>query len=233
MQASETPIIVFQMGKVGSTAVVEGLKAHAPNDVFHIHRMNPDRRAPRGRGELRDKEYLGSALFHHVFVQKRKALVVMIVRDPIARNLSAYFHHDATEPTVEGFVNGYNHGVPEKWFDYQMLPATGIDVFNYPFDHERGWMVIEHPQWPVLVLRAETPDDTRAAALAEFTGFPITTLPAKNTAADRGYSDAYTDFKRHLELPEAFVDRLLSMRYVRHFYSDVERDEFRDRWTAT
>lgn len=36
------PVIVYQMGKVGSRSITDSLKSCDVHPVFHIHRMNPE-----------------------------------------------------------------------------------------------------------------------------------------------------------------------------------------------
>ena len=38
---SMAPIIVYQMGKVGSSSIRDSLKSSGVHPVFHVHRMNP------------------------------------------------------------------------------------------------------------------------------------------------------------------------------------------------
>lgn len=162
----------------------------------------------------RKVDFTGLALFHHVIVPQRPARVVTIVREPIARNLSAYFHRPRKEPSVKGFTEGYAQQIPLEWFDVQFRPSLGVDVYEHPFDHEKGWTVIDHPHWPILILRVEAPDHVKSYALTEFTGVRVDSVAHVNEGADKAYADTYRRFKDDVVLPTDFVDRMLESKYA-------------------
>jgi hypothetical protein len=99
------PLVVFQMGKVGSSSVVATLREHASGyEVFQIHGLT--------RRWLREVEgqYRHASRAHHRAVLDRHVLesryllerlerapsserwkVISLVRDPVARNVSSFF----------------------------------------------------------------------------------------------------------------------------------------------
>ena len=135
---SHIPIVVYQMGKVGSSSVTESLKLAGVNHVFHVHRMNPDN-IQRVRKEYLDNnqrpldEKVGERLCRSIVERRRKAKFITLVREPISRNISAFFQNfmrftgaeyddaDYTiEELVEIFIRDYKHSVPSTWFDVDM-----------------------------------------------------------------------------------------------------------------
>ena len=114
------PIIVYQMGKVGSETVVRSLRAHPDTRVrgaLHVHFLDPAR--------LQDEEaayratwrgftqawhvWAGQALRRHMQVHPDTRWdVVTLVRDPVARNLSSFFQVGAVRHGLT-FRHGPNH----------------------------------------------------------------------------------------------------------------------------
>jgi hypothetical protein len=105
-QFRNPPLLVYQMGKVGSSSVTESLKtANIDRPIYHIHFLRPDlideyeqkRRdylATEKEGDLKhiwQYQHLYKQLHHNLNAKKWK--IVTLVRDPIARNLSDFFEH--------------------------------------------------------------------------------------------------------------------------------------------
>jgi len=102
---SEPPLLVYQMGKVGSKTVIESLKAlEIDRRIYHFHMLRPDR---IGEYENWRKKFFGSDNSRLEYVWKcqyirkqiehgldgKKWKIITLVRDPIARNLSDFFQN--------------------------------------------------------------------------------------------------------------------------------------------
>jgi hypothetical protein len=104
------PLVVFQMGKVGSKTVEWSLKAaHLPNPVYHAHILCPSSIKNEEiwhygkRPGILDRAHLPEA--RHLFTsyclreridagglsETKRWKVVTLVRDPVARNISGFF----------------------------------------------------------------------------------------------------------------------------------------------
>jgi len=164
------------------------------------------------------------------------------VRDPIARNLSSYFEHldsiwqraDAhvhvpMEDLIVGFRERFPHDEPLTWFDDEVLPATGIDVYASPFPSS-GQATLRHGQLDLLILKTENSDAQKSAALCEFLGVPSIQLTSVNRTADKRKGDVYRRFVETIRFDTAFLDSMLESRYTRHFYSPDEIEAMRRRY---
>jgi len=119
---------------------------------------------------------------------------------------------------------------PLRWFDREFAPALGIDVFEHPFDTDRGHAVIETPSARVLLMRQEN----LAAAptvLGEFLGLgQAVAVPIRNEATTKAYAASYRDFRDHVRLPVTVRDEAYESRYARHFYADSDLVRLHERW---
>lgn len=244
------PIIVYQMAKVGSTAVVVALRS-AGLPVFQVHRMDAAHLA-RMRKERRRlgwadqpvpaHDRLGIRLTRRVIARNARAAIVTLVRDPIARNLSSYFEHldaiwrttDAhervsTEALIRGFHERFPHQEPLTWFDDEMLPVTGIDVYQHPFPAE-GHAVLARGNVGLLVLKSELPDAVKVNVLGDFLGVPSLSIAPVNRTENKAKGSAYKRFLQALRLDRDYVETMLESRYARHFYTSAERDQFREKY---
>lgn len=99
------PLLVFQMGKVGSSSIAGSLSANLVNhQVFQIHFLSDAwinrvvdqyRQASKvtGRPSI-DDHVLASRYLSHRLKRRRKGErlnVISLVRDPVARNISSFF----------------------------------------------------------------------------------------------------------------------------------------------
>jgi hypothetical protein len=167
--------------------------------------------------------------------------VITGVRELIGLQLSsifenyAYFAPNLEALTVEVCQNAIQHPNTlkqlQEWFDTELNPFLGLDVFSRPFPRERGYTVVESKLARALVYRFENLDIV-PAALQEFLGLKIPALANRNLGENKIYREQYRKAKAELHLPADFVNSQYSSRLMRHFYSDQERERFARLWRA-
>jgi hypothetical protein len=214
-------------------------------DIEHLRKMRENRRAlgwfiP----PVPAHDHLGLRLRNELIDRAGRAAIVTLVREPIARNISSYFEHlDAIwnmpnahesvslELLIEGFRNRYTHEEPLTWFNDEMLPVTGIDVYEYPFPAS-GHVVVRRENVDLLIMKSELPDGTKAAALSQFLGMRGLALAPANRTLDKTKGLMYRQFLDALQLGDEYVERMLENRFARHFYTSAELDSLRRRYTT-
>jgi hypothetical protein len=80
-------------------------------------------------------------------------------------------------------------------------------------------------------MRIETDDAILEKAVRDFLDKPDFCLRAANVGTQKSYADTYRAFKQQVKLPDAYLDRMLTSRYARHFYTPAEREAVRRRWS--
>lgn len=247
----KTPVIVFQMGKVGSTSV----RASFPTaghplavQTHHLHRP----RIEEAKAWSRERGLPTRAHFFHADAVARRVVdpgrpfkLITLVREPVGRSISNFFHN--FERFVGVPLESSDHSVPElveilvsrekeldeaRWFQREFEPALGVDVYAHPFPHDEGTQRIPAGAGEILVLRLETPDPVKEAAIADFLGEASFTLASANVGDAKDYGAGYAAFRDQARFPADFLDRKLDGAYAAHFYSDRERAEIRARWSA-
>lgn len=247
-EAGPSPILIYQMGKVGSSTVERSLKGIG-RPVVHIHHLNPRTRAAVRRqheekGLPTPAHYRAADAVLRDLEQGRQLDVVTLVREPVSRNISAFFQnirvfgHDPERlgpervaELTEQFIERYAHHVPLRWFDDELREMLGIDVYARPFPRSRGHTTLESPRARVLILKSELPDPAKAEALATFLGLASPPpIRRANVGAEKGYREVYAAFLDAIRLPADYLDRMYHSRYARHFYDEQELRAFRQRW---
>jgi hypothetical protein len=241
------PVIVYQMAKVGSSAIAAALD-DTGRPVFHVHRMSASHlhalRETRARLGWRvppvpRHDRLGIRLNRQIIARGRRAKIITLVRDPIARNYSSYFEHlddiwntpqahavIQLDVLASGFLARFPHDEPLTWFDDEMRPVTGIDVYAHAFPPS-GELTIRTARLDLLVLKSELEDVVKAHAVARFLGLESLVLRTVNATVQKPKGAVYRRFLERVSPGEAYVDRMLDSRYSRHFYTPAERERLR------
>lgn len=179
----------------------------------------------------------------------KRVTVVTLVRDPVATNLSGLFHNHAWWPAEikvtcetpspeclsglrQHFLEHYPHQVPDTWFDMEMLPLYGVDVYAVPFDTARGYQIYRSDFADVLLLKLEDLSRSMAQAFKEFMNLDDVAIVNSNVADDKSYAEIYQAFRANVALPESYLDQMYGTRFTRHFYTPDEVARFRKKWLA-
>lgn len=256
--------VVYQMGKVGSSSVHESLRRAAIGTLHKVHYLADEGLATARRRYSEFATRLPvpyEETSEHVRALLRAGSptirwkVVTLVREPIARDVSAYIQMvDLTNPDLVagdepqvgriaravaaqfiGFDETTNYTC--RWFDDEFRRVFGLDVFSYPFDHARGWQRITQGALDVLVLRLEDLDRVFEEALFEFTGKRVPLIymssrsPTKLQAAYR--QDVYQQVLSRVRISELTCRSVYQSRYARHFYTPAELAAFQDHWSRS
>jgi len=229
-----------------------------PVQVHHVHNLNyldelertvlKTRLSPVGTLEAIKRDRLLRA---EIDGNKSQAWrVITLVREPVGRNVAWFFQnllewmpdwHQRWEDGSLGldelrelFFDRKKvvHGSPEKWFDRQLKPVFGIDVFSEPFPKNIGYKIYAaSSRISLLLIRVENLTDCAPAAIREFLGIEDFVLTNSNEATDKDYSSLYRAFKK-IPLPGTYLDEMYSTRSARHFYTDQEIEQFTMSWLA-
>ncbi len=274
------PLLVYQMGKVGSSTLLASLRASPAvcerYSIYHVHLLSAGglqfmeryyakarariRRAPPPRRPLRPEHaWLARWLRKRILDSrnKHKWSVITMVREPIGRNVSSFFQNlelglgydyrsrlqsEGKEAVVadvrrlfdENYLDGRAieriDSSPLTWFDSELKPIFGLDVFASQFPTRKGYQIYETERARVLLIRLEDLDRSHAEALKEFLQIDEFALVRVNLGEAKEYSELYRAFLRDLTLPAEYIDELYESRYSRHFYTDREIEIFRGRW---
>lgn len=229
-----TPVFVYQMGKVGSGSVRDFLLEQYERAVLHAHEFTEDHKKPRIR-----------RLYEWVETKSRTLNVISLTREPISRNVSAFFKNlekfMGVSYTSSGFSIGdmksillsdYWHNIPLKWFDRNILANFSIDFFATPF-RESGTCLYHNDNVRLLVLQSELPDSRKVEAIADFLGLDSFELRNVNVGTEKDYVKAYRAFQQGVSFPDEYITLMCETKYFTHFYSDEVVEATRRKWAKT
>lgn len=263
-RSRQQKVVIYQMGKVGSTSILEALRVHNIDaHLYHIHFLsssklkqdlhNAKNAFPKSRyilPEIVEADYIKAQLTKY----PKKAQdwkVITLIRDPIARRVSAFFQitelprFSKSQWNDSGFINDKVESLqkifldswlnfsaePFHWFDSELKANFNFDIFAHPFNQEMGYQIYDSDnESKILCLKLEALDHSASKAINEFMGIE-NFLPKKaNVGNQKNYSILYKKFKSTLKLPSDFIEEIYGSDHVKHFYSSQEIDGFRQVW---
>ena len=256
---SKRPILVFQMGKVGSRTITTSLDAARLKDpVYHEHFLSEhhmaifQRKIDQGTKVERPSQVLAriGAMRAKIFSDDGKRWkVITLVREPIARGvgtfMSGYFKDKNISIPEIGLGPNEMKSLHEKyaerghkydeyastWFQAELKGVFGFDVFSTDFPKDKGYKIYEGDRADLLLIRLEDLNTCHKDAFREFLDIADLKLVSANMAKDKAYYPAYREFAKTMRFPHSFLEETYSFDVVRHFYTQDEIDGFKARWS--
>lgn len=228
---SDKAVWVYQDKKVGSCTIANSARA-AGIYAVHVHTFNLLNFDPLDFGDSFIKQ----------IIQKTSGKVISLVREPIARQVSLLWQRYGNAPTValkafhswkeweERFYAVPNEEDEFEWYIQEFLKILGINIYEYPFDREKGYTVINQDGISVLLLKMEKIDDLEQV-IGDFLGEKHFKLEKNNVGGEKKYKYAYQNYLDHVRIPRGFYDHYYKdNKYMDHFYTEEEKATFAMRW---
>ncbi len=250
----DTSIYLLQPGKVASSTIVESLRGNN-FEIYHQHMLayNPN----MFNGHL-EKEWNWVI---SKFKQKKLKIITGVreplSRDysafwqPFSEDLcTAYLLEPIIDSNFYTMYQNYLELLVNKttdavlgnrkimtwydefeWFNTHIKETLDIDIYDYNFDKELGYTIIQKNNCEIFLFKAEMIDKIMPK-LFKFANLPPES-PIKNAnlSSEKWYALAYESFKQKLKLPQEYVDHYYkNNRYVDHFYSAAEKEKFMSKW---
>src|SRR5262249_2724237 len=122
--------------------------------------------------------------------------------------------------------------LPQRWFEEELRPLLGMDVYAEPFDVGTGYVVRRSEQVDSLLFRFEDARRVLPRALGELLWRPQVPLDERNATKHKPTALLYRAFRHTIVAPRALVAAAYATRYARHFYSEAERLALAAGWTS-
>jgi hypothetical protein len=258
-----SPIVLYQMGKVGSMSILKSLHSlDLKNPLYHVHLLTSEwmlettdyrLRNLTDKGIFLEQTYNEMIRFKYLRNHIKRGVpggwkVITLVRDPIARNVSNFFHmigssyffqnlegqigeDDTNNTFIETFFERYErHNEPLEWFDVEMKKMFNIDIYEKEFKCSQGYQIYNEQNMDLLLIRVEDLHHCIKQAMQDFLEIENFELFNDNVGTDKTYAPAYKKFKETIKFPHDYIERMYSSKFMRHFYTDAEIEKFKLKW---
>ena len=216
-------IIVYQKGKVASSSVYYSIKKYNRN-VLHSHTL----------AEIGNTDEDLSKLLN-----LKSGKIITLVRDPVARRISEMWQNisnwprysvkvDFNEIEQYYFKKGFEKGDME-WFDEQIKRFFKINIFDYPFDKEKGYVWIKKDHVEILALKMEKMNENEKI-VGEFIGRSELKYTMCNIGDDKHSKYIYQELKKQFSVPLDRLKEYYGNERFLHFYTEEEKMKFCNRW---
>lgn len=212
-------VLIYQMGKVGSTSIEEGF-AHSANihTLYSNYPCQYNHKAKVIGIKKWVRQRASQIIKRWVLRCKIDLKIVTLVRNPVERNVSMFFQDlpfwycqsyasttkkfgkdEGGEVVAKIFIDEFNHEYPVEWFDKEIRRFTGIDVIQErlksntigPSMHKKG-------RFSVLVMDLTKMDiDQVEKELQNFTGMAVN-IRKTNDGVKKWYGCIYQNNKEIL-----------------------------------
>jgi len=227
------PVFIFQMGKVGSTSIHRSLERQYKGLVVHDHNFSS--------GMLNKKV---SSLYSYYYPKKNKKIkIISLVREPIGRNVSAFFQNFQRDTGVkyenskfnieelkEIFLKNYAHDIPLNWFE-NIYYHFGIDVYSKPFPEEGYILYSNNRGVDLLLMRHDLDNQLKGKKVSEFVGISDLKIENVNLGENKNYAKTYKEFRNHVKLPLSYIEKMRGSKYFRHFYDKDTINRVCEEWS--
>lgn len=243
-QRLEKPILIYQMGKIGSSTISRALQALGYSSG---HCASPEDNCNYDIIHTHSHEFV--ARYLQTRRSDRDQIIITGFRDLLRRNISVFFQNfdnnanrwwflgtrDEIEHAQTNYlINLFNsrhhahfHNLVEPWFD-NFRAATGVDIYSHPFSTERGWLEIETPG-KRFVYRTEDLQICEQP-LASFLRKLALSVGKANVGAEKWYSAQYRMFMAKYKPNQETLGKIYESQIMQHFYSSAERASFITSW---
>ncbi|UOQ87008.1 putative capsular polysaccharide synthesis family protein [Gracilibacillus salinarum] len=252
-------ILIYQMGKVGSTSIADSIienggqaehihSFHHPVMFEQFHDLKSIDYYFPTKSIMKYKVY-NNVFFKNALLRTNKRLkIITLAREPISRNIAMYFQgihfpifeinrsynnrsdEDVNfELIIQLFLNKFHHNYGIKWFDNEFNRTFSVDIYDYPFDKEKGYTIINTRNLDIMVIKMEKLNDLEVK-IQQFLDMPNFKLNKANIGDNKWYSDLYKRFKKVFIPSEDYIEKLYNTKYMNHFYTEEEIKVFRNKW---
>ncbi|MEQ9287541.1 MAG: putative capsular polysaccharide synthesis family protein [Cyclobacteriaceae bacterium] len=220
------------MGKVGSHSIGNSLEKQYNGFVCKGHVFS------KYFGELGQRK-----LFDNYYRKgKKKIKIISLVREPIGRNVSAFFQNFEVERgeapdkdiyTIDNlrsiFLSEYRHYEPLSWFHF-ILHHFNIDVFKREFPSQGYCLYQNNEGVELLVLRSDLEDKYKEEHIGNFLDLSNFKIERFNIGRNKSYGEVYREFVEKVKLPEWYLEMMKESIFFNHFFSKTEIEEICSHW---
>lgn len=235
-------IIVYSMGKVGSSSIYYSLMKFFPfTKIYHNHFLSDTWLKERLPGTPYTRNItLGDETLAAISSDAKESKYIVLVREPIARDLSNIIQnyknkdidlHNLSMQELSSQIEQEDHGFAAEWFETEFNHHLGVDIYSLPFDKDAGYSIHQlDPKTSLLVIKLEALNRVFEPSIKAFLGIDIGAQYVFNESSKKIENTIYGQLKAKYRISTEKLVALYTSDYARHFYTDTEISKFIAKW---
>ena len=118
----------------------------------------------------------------------------------------------------------------QDFFEQQIQPFFGVDLYQFPFDKEKGFSIYHvNKNLDILVYQLEKLNSL-SKEIGEFFGIKDLELIRGNDSGNKWYKESYLSAEKNMPIYQEYFDNCYSNKYIKHFYKEEDIDKFKNKW---
>lgn len=238
-------VVINSMGKVGSTTIINSLKSSLPNHlILQVHHLNFTAIFRAIKFHLKNEKsiphnlVIGLSLNLYNRFSSKKLTVISLIREPISRAISNYFqmedrfydneeqrkNYEFVKANIEKDINDLTlkNSYYNTWFDENMKSTFKFDVFQFPYDPNRG-ILYQKDNLKIAILRMEDIDHLWPNLFIRlFPKHQLSKITDSNISLNKPSSNLYLKIKKYLKIENEVKSSIFKSKTVTHFYRPDE-----------
>lgn len=248
--SDEDALLIYQMGKVGSTALEKSLPK-----AIHIHTLYGTYLCEfyhklRYRTLISRLKCSAVQKAKRIIIKRRnKIKIITLVRDPLNRDISHYFQDiqywltlhnlnakadirdENIDALVDCFEHTYNFDYARNWFENEVSRFCKMNVTDIEFDKVRGIGYLNKGKFEILVIRMDKLDGLEDE-ISKFANKKIV-MRRVNDSSKKWYSEAYKDFRTRYVPSDDVLNKIFSSPWLAAFFSSEDIESWKKEATAS
>lgn len=124
--------------------------------------------------------------------------------------------------------NGFYADIAD-WFKDIIEKTLEINVFDYSFDKQKGYTIIEKDNVSIFLYRLDKLSSLKKE-IEKFSENSFFVLKKTNQAKDKQYNFAYNKYLKEVKVKQSFFDNLVLSKGMTHFYTEEECKIYKEKW---
>ncbi len=239
-------ILVYTMGKVGSSTIQNTIKHYYPEAiVFQPHFLsdtyinNQLKESNHYEKNFQVAQTVKSTLKKY---PNNRIKLISIVRDPISRDISNIFqnpvdfignnsidHYNVNE-LIKIYKEKEKHYYTLHWFDDEFKHFTNLDIFDFPFNKQSNYSIITTEKFDLLLIKMEHLNTMGVDVINSFLNLKLPSLLISNTGEGKSSNAIQKEFKQKYIPDTHTLNSVYNSKLVQHFYSQHEIEAMKNKW---
>ena len=222
-------VVIYSLGKAGTSSVYEVLRYLKSVDVRHLHYLSD---MPEDINQWRSLERK-RAVEVKKWIEDGEVLIISLVRDPFSRSVSSVIqnyelYHEESDFSAAIVENAKS--ISLNWWDEEFLKSMNWDIYQEAFNTEKGYTeyALENNN-KLVVIKSMKLSSVGLAELSKELNVNIIEKRV-NISKNKKAAIKHKHILEEYKFNRSDFELISNSKFMRHFYSPEEIARLEKRW---